>query len=292
MCIAFSMATSSQVANHVANHATPLGLRVCGLTRRYWVHRGWRKRSSVLAANDAHFEIPPGKTLALVGSSGSGKSTVARCVMRLEKPDCGEIWLGATNVAQLAADALAPFRTKIQIVFQDPASSMNSRMSAGEIIEEPLLIQRRGNRQERRNRVAQLMHEVYVSPSLIDRRPAEFSGGQRQRLAIARALALEPAILVLDEALTGLDLSTQAQIANLLIELQAARSLTYLMISHDLALVARMADTIAVMSAGRVVELGPADKIISQPVHQETRRLVTAARHSLSSKSAAQGASR
>jgi ABC-type glutathione transport system ATPase component len=281
------MAIDSQVSN-----GAPLGLCVRRLTRRYAVrHAGWGERSALLAANDVHFEIAPGKTLALVGSSGSGKSTVARCVMRLEKPDAGEIWLGETDIAHLPAAALSPFRTKIQMVFQDPGTSMNPRMSAVEIIEEPLLIQRRGNREERRKRVAKLIEEVRLLPDQMNRRASEFSGGQQQRLAIARALALEPKVLVLDEALTGLDLSTQAQIANLLLELQAAHSLTYLVISHDLALVARMADHIALMSAGTVVEQGPTRQIISQPEHQETRRLVEAASHSILSRAAAQGAS-
>jgi peptide/nickel transport system ATP-binding protein len=281
------MAIDSKVFN-----GAPLGLRVRGLTRRYAVrHAGWHKRSILVAANNVHFGIAPGKTLALVGSSGSGKSTVARCVMRLEKPDAGEIWLGETDIAQLPAAAMAPFRTKIQMVFQDPGTSMNPRMSALEIIEEPLLIQRRGNREERRSRVAELMEEVRLSRDHMNRRAAELSGGQQQRLAIARALALQPNILLLDEALTGLDLSTEAQIANLLLELQAAHSLTYLMISHDLALVARMADHIAVISAGTVVEQGPTRQLISQPEHQETRRLVKAASQSGLSRAAAQGAS-
>lgn len=281
------MGIDSQTLN-----AAPLGLRVRRLTRRYAVrHAGWHKRSTLLAANDVDFEIAPGKTLALVGSSGCGKSTVARCVMRLEKPDSGEVWLGETDIAQLPATALAPFRTKLQMVFQDPATSMNPRMSASDIIEEPLLIQRRGNREERTSRVADLMEEVRLSRDHMSRRASEFSGGQQQRLAIARALALKPNVLVLDEALTGLDLSTQAQIANLLMELQAVHSLTYLMISHDLALMGRMADHIAVMSAGTVVEQGPAIQLISQPEHQETRRLVQAASHSVLSRAAAQGAS-
>jgi ABC-type glutathione transport system ATPase component len=281
------------IDSHVSNAADPLCLRVCGLTRRYWLGGGtWRKRSPLLGANDVSFEILPGKTLALVGRSGSGKSTVARCVTRLEKPDAGEIWADNTNIARLGSRALAPFRRKIQMVFQDPATSMNPRMSAAEVIEEPLVVQHLGNSEERRYRVAQLMNEVHLSPAWLDRRTRDFSGGQRQRLAIARALALEPKLLVLDEALAGLDLSTQAQIANLLLELQAAHFLTLLLISHDMDLVARMADTIAVMGAGKIVEQGSAAQIIAQPEHQETRALLAAAKHFRSAHAAAQGASR
>lgn len=283
------MATDAQVPN--ATDA--LGLRVQGLTRRYWRSNGrWQKSSPLLAANDVSFEIGPGTTLGLVGGSGSGKSTVARCVTRLEKPEAGEIWLGDTNIAPLGSAALVPFRTKIQMVFQDPVTSMNPRMSAAEVIEEPLLIQGLGDRDERRNRVARLMNEVQLSSDGLDRRIAEFSGGQRQRLAIARGLALGPKLLVLDEALTGLDLSTEAQIANLLLQLQAAHSLTYLLISHDLGLVARMADRIAVMALGKIVEQGSAAQILSQPRREETRTLLAASKRFPTPPAAVEGASR
>lgn len=281
------------IESHLANGAGPMSLRVHGLTRRYWASgSSWRTRISVSAAADVSFEVPAGKTLALVGSSGSGKSTVARCVVRLEKPDAGEIWAGDTNIAQLGSGALAPFRSRIQMIFQDPATSMNPRMSAGEIIEEPLLIQRQGDRAQRRSRVAQLMEEVRLPSTAMGRRALEFSGGQRQRIAIARALALEPRLLVLDEAFIGLDLSTQRQVASLLSELQKSHALTFLLISHDLNLVARMADTIAVMVAGKIVEQGTVEQIISQPVHDETRTLLAANKHFPAKRAAAQGASR
>lgn len=253
-------------------------LRVHGLTKQYCVREGrWRTRTTLTAVDGVSFTITAGKTLALVGSSGSGKSTVARCVTRLERPDAGEICVGGTDIARLGNRDLVPFRTGIQMVFQDPVTSMNPRMCAAEIVEEPLSIQRRGNSEQRRNRVAELMNEVGLSANVMGRRVAEVSGGQRQRLAIARALALRPKLLVLDEALSGLDLSVQAQIANLLLELQAAHSLTYLLISHDLSLVVRMADDIAVMSAGQIVERGPAKQIVSNPAHQETKTLLAAA---------------
>jgi ABC-type glutathione transport system ATPase component len=236
----------------------------------------WRSRS-LLAVDGISFEIATGKTLAMVGSSGSGKSTVARCVTRLERPDTGEICVAGADIARLGHRELLPFRTQIQMIFQDPVTSMNPRMSAAEIIAEPLFIQRRGSSEERRSRAAELMNEVGLSANWMDRRITEFSGGQRQRLAIARALALRPKLLVLDEALSGLDLSIQAQIANLLLDLQAAHGLTYLLISHDLALVARMADSIAVMSAGKIVEQGPTRQITADPAHSETKALLVAA---------------
>src|SRR5216684_96535 len=253
-------------------------LRVCGLTKHY-VRRGGvlRKRIPIDAVSQIDFEIPAGKTLALVGSSGSGKSTVARCVTRLEAPDAGQVWLGGTDISRLGSRNLRRFRAEIQMIFQDAVTSMNPRFSAAQIIEEPLLIQQRGSKEERRSRARELMSEVGLSPNSADRSVMEFSGGQRQRLAIARAVALRPKILVLDEALSGLDLSTEAQIINLLLGLQAAHSLTYLFISHDLALVARLADTIAVISAGRIVEQGPTAQVISNPQHQETKGLLASA---------------
>src|SRR5437867_7698865 len=229
-------------------------LRVCGLTKHYVRRSGiLRGRVPVAAVQDVDFEIPPGKTLALVGSSGSGKSTVARCVSRLERPAAGQIWVGDTDISRLGNHDLRPCRSEIQMIFQDAVTSMNPRFSAAQIIEEPLLIQGRGSKEDRRTRAQEIMSEVGLAPNSADRSVMEFSGGQRQRLAIARALVLQPKLLVLDEALSGLDLSTEAQISNLLLERQAAHSLTYLFISHDMALVARLADAIAVILAGGVV---------------------------------------
>lgn len=248
----------------------------------------------VAAVSSADFEIPSGQTLALVGESGSGKSTVARCVTRLERPDAGQILVRGTDIAQLHDRDLAPFRIGMQMVFQDAVTAMNPRFSALEVIEEPLQINDRAgyggrNRKDRRDLVCALMIEVGVSPDWMRRSISHFSGGQCQRLALARALALRPQLLVLDEALSGLDLSTQAQIANLLFELQAARSLTYLLISHDLALVARMADMIAVMSEGKTVEIGPTGQIISSPKHEATKRLLTSAKTAASNLAAITG---
>ena len=263
---------------HTDPQSSTSAIRVCGLTKRYVMRNGIWRSKRVVAADSVSFEMLAGRTLALVGSSGSGKSTVARCVTRLEKPDNGEVWLGGVDIARLSARELRSFRHRIQMIFQDPSTAMNPRMTAAEVIAEPLLIQNRGTPEGRRNQAAVLMEEVALSSDWLERRITEFSGGQKQRIAIARALILQPEILVLDEALSGLDLSTQVEIAAMLRDLQVKRSLTYLLISHDLGLVARMAEWVAVMSAGRIVEQGPTPKIIADPQHVETRELVTSAR--------------
>jgi ABC-type glutathione transport system ATPase component len=259
-----------------AGTSDPSWLRVTGLCKKYVRGGLWRKRLPIAAVTCADFEIPRGQTFALVGESGSGKSTVARCVVRIERPDAGQIMVEGADIAQLSSRELLPFRSGIQMVFQDAATSMNPRFSALEVIEEPLLIHRDAIN-DRRVRARGLMIEVGLSPDWMHRSILNFSGGQRQRLALARALALRPQLLVLDEALTGLDVSTRAQIANLLLDLQAAHQLTYLFISHDLALVTRLADTIGVMASGRIVEVGPAQQILSHPNHPVTKKLLAAA---------------
>ena len=258
------------------SHTNPL-IRVENLSKHYVRGHIWKKRVPVQAIRHISFEIGTGRTLALVGASGSGKSTVARCMTRLEWPDEGHIWIDGTDVARLGSRELLPFRSKIQMIFQDAITSMNPRFSAAEIIEEPSLIQGKG-RAERREVAKKLMHDVALSPEWLDRPVMEFSGGQRQRLAIARALTLQPKLLVLDEALSGLDLSTQAQIANLLLDLQSAHSLSYLLISHEMGLVARMADDIAVMANGQIVETGSTQQILDDPKHAETKNLLASAK--------------
>ncbi|MFY9560450.1 MAG: dipeptide/oligopeptide/nickel ABC transporter ATP-binding protein [Terriglobales bacterium] len=254
-------------------------LRVSGLSKSYRRKGvGWQRSDVVVAASKVECEIFAGQTLALVGSSGSGKSTVARCVTRLEKPDAGQIWLEGTDIAQLDSRELRSLRPKVQMVFQDAATSMNPRFTAADVIEEPLRIQRQDDKSARRTRAKELLQEVGLSPQWANRSALDFSGGQRQRLAIARALALKPQLLVLDEALSGLDLSIEAQIVNLLLDLQAAHALAYLLISHDLALVARLADMIAVMANGRIVEQGPALQVMVNASHAETRALVASTR--------------
>lgn len=260
-------------------------LKVRGLSKRYVRGGLWRNRTSVMAVDGVDLELAEGKTLALVGESGSGKSTVARCVALLERPDSGQIWIDGKDVADRRSRSLESrgtrersfLRNRVQMVFQDAVTSMNPRFTAAQVVEEPLTIMA-VDVQVRREAVRTVVEEVGLSADGLERSVIEFSGGQRQRLAIARALVVRPRMLVLDEALTGLDLSTQAQIANLLLDLQAAQSLAYLLISHDLALVARMADTIAVMSGGRIVERGSPLNMMTSPKHEETRRLLAWAR--------------
>ncbi len=257
-------------------------LRVINLSKQYVRGGLWRKRVSISAAAAVSFDIARGQTLAVVGPSGSGKSTVARCITRLERPDSGHIFFEDSDIAQADSTYLLSYRSSIQIVFQDPVTSMNPRFSAREVLEEPLLLARSAlsSRPARTNRldlIRSQMAEVGLSPDWTDRSILHFSGGQLQRLALARALIVRPKLLVLDEALSGLDLSTQAQIANLLLDLQAAHTLTYLLVSHDLALVARLADVIAVMSDGRTVEVGATHQITSRPAHAVTQNLLAAA---------------
>jgi len=279
------METDPQTSNR-----RPL-LRVLGLRKQYFRQRSLlHRRNPVCAVDGVDFEISAGKTLALVGNSGSGKSTVARCVTRLETPDAGEIWIGEREISHLRSCQLRSLRTEIQMIFQDPATSINPRFCAAQVIQEPLRIQKHADREYRRQRAEELMNEVGLSPAWAERRALDFSGGQRQRLAIARALALQPKILVLDEALSALDLAIQTQILNLLLDLQASRSLAYLFISHDLTLVARVADSIAVMSAGKIVEQGLTSAILSHPNHPQTQRLLASGHLSLSNFAAAAGA--
>lgn len=265
-------------------------LRVERLSKSYVAPGRWPRRACTNAASDIDFEIQAGQTLALVGSSGSGKSTVARCITRLERPDRGHIWLDGVDIAELRRSELATVRPHIQIIFQDAITSMNPRFTADEAIAEPLRIQGK-DPSHIRSITESVMREVGLSPDWLTRSVMEFSGGQRQRLAIARALTTRPKLLVLDEAFSGLDLSIQAQIANLLLDLQAAHSLTYLLISHDLTLVAGMADTIAVMSHGRIVEQGATGKVLADPKHDETMKLVTSANAAASQLARCSGAS-
>lgn len=259
--------------------ARKLVLQVRGLSKSYRRARfGWHDAAEVVAAKNVSFEIGAGETLALVGRSGSGKSTVARCVTGIERPDAGQIHVDGAEIGRLAAGDLRALHSRFQMIFQDAATSMNPRFTAAQIIEEPLLIQRMGDKSSRRARALELMQEVGLASQWADRMATDFSGGQQQRLVIARALALQPKLLVLDEALSGLDLSTEAQIVNLLLDLQAARSLAYLLISHDLALVARVADRIAVMAHGEIVEQGSVSNLLLAAEQPETRELLASAR--------------
>ncbi len=252
-------------------------LYVRGLGKTYTQRRPFsRSEFDVRALEDVDISVPRGKTLALVGESGAGKSTLARCIALLEKPTCGEIWFECENVTGLPKRELFPLRRKVQMVFQDPTSALNPRMTASEIIAEPLVIHRVGTAAGQRETALQLMEQVGLPATWAEKRPLEFSGGQRQRLAIARALALDPCLLILDEALSSLDAKNQDLILQLLAGLQAARSLTYLHVCHELSLVERFADEVAVMRDGRIVECQPAPELFSRPQHSYTQELLAA----------------
>src|SRR6266851_1752347 len=258
------------------DNAEPL-LIVDNLEKVY-SRRGVRgTRREVMALQGVSFAIRPESTLALVGESGSGKSTLAFCLACLERPTSGRIIFKGNEITALDEEQQRAVRPQIQLVFQDPARSLNPRFSALELVSEPLLVQGRVNKREREDRARTLLAQVGLPQEKTLQRAEEFSGGQRQRLAIARALALEPKLLILDEALSALDCSVQAQIANLLLELQSSLGLTYLFITHDFAMAGHLADEIAVMERGKVVELGAADRVLSAPQHAVTRRLLLAA---------------
>lgn len=251
-------------------------LRVEKLEKRYPGAKALGFKEEVTALARVSLSISSQTTLALVGESGSGKSTLAFCLACLERPTSGKIWFGERDVTTLDEKHLRGVRPQIQLVFQDPASSLNPRLTALEIVSEPLIIQRRADKHEVGEKARVLLERVGIPQEKADKRPSEFSGGQRQRLAMARALALDPKLLILDEALSALDCSVQAQIANLLLELQSSLGLTYLFITHDFAMAAHLADEIAVMDRGRIVELGAVGKVMRTPEQEITRRLIGA----------------
>jgi peptide/nickel transport system ATP-binding protein len=246
------------------------------LEKRYKRMQEIGPQKEIVALSDVSFSIGRGSTLALVGESGSGKSTLAFCIACLEQPTSGSIKFDGNEITGLDREQLREVHPQIQLVFQDPVRSLNPRFSALEIVSEPLQVQGRLNKREREDNARTILAQVGIPQERALQRADEFSGGQRQRLAIARALALEPRLLVLDEALSALDCSVQAQIANLLMELQASLGLTYLFITHDFAMAGHLADEIAVMEQGKVVELGAADQILRAPKHETTRRLIAA----------------
>ncbi|MFZ7127760.1 MAG: ABC transporter ATP-binding protein [Desulfobacterales bacterium] len=234
-----------------------------------------RRIGNVYAVDDISFAIPAGRTLGLVGESGCGKTTVGRSVLRLYKPTSGGIWFDGIRVDSLDRKALRALRRDMQIIFQDPFESLNSRQTVGEILEEPFRIHRIGDSVERHRRIGQLLDRVGLAAGSVDRYPHEFSGGQRQRIGIARAIALNPRLLVCDEPVSALDVSIQSQILNLLIELQAEMRLTYLFIAHDLAVVKHISDRIAVMYLGKIAEIADAETLYAYPLHPYTRALIS-----------------
>jgi len=233
-------------------------------------------RPIVRAVNGVSFQVAPGETLGLVGESGCGKSTVGRTILRLQEPTSGEVRFEGQDLFALDPQALRAARRRMQIVFQDPYSSLNPRLTIGASVAEGLEIHRLVPKHQIRDRVCQLLGEVGLDADMAERYPHEFSGGQRQRIGIARALAVEPAFLVCDEPVSALDVSVQAQILNLLADLQAARGLSYLFIAHDLAVVRQVARRIAVMYLGFIVEMGTTESVIGSPRHPYTRALLSA----------------
>jgi ABC-type glutathione transport system ATPase component len=251
-------------------------LNVENLVKRYEGKRPAASQDELSALDKVSLTLFPARTLAIVGESGSGKSTLALCLACLERPTAGCIWFEGKDLVALGEKERRKVRPQIQLIFQDPANSLNPRWRVLDILTEPLRLQSKLQSGEIKKRASLLLEQVGLSMDIATRSSAELSGGQRQRLAIARSLALEPKLLILDEALSALDCSVQAQIANLLMELQTSLGLAYLFITHDLAMGAHIADEIAVMHQGRIVELGPAEKIVRHSLNEVTRRLLAA----------------
>jgi ABC-type oligopeptide transport system ATPase subunit len=236
----------------------------------------FRPASVVHAVDDVSFDVEEGETLGLAGESGSGKSTTGRCMLRLIEPTAGEVRFRGEDVLSFDHARLRAARRDMQMVFQDPYSSLNPRMRVGDIVEEPLTIHQMGSRQERGEVVRELFQRVGLDPALLERYPHEFSGGQRQRIGLARALALRPSFIIADEPVSALDVSVQAQVINLMLDLQEEFKLTYLFIAHDLRLVRQICARTAVMYLGKIVESGDTASVFANPQHPYTRALLSA----------------
>ena len=253
-------------------------LQVENLRQHFPVRGGlmMRQIGAVKAVDGVSFDIHSGETLGLVGESGCGKSTLGKSVVRLLSPTSGKVFFKGHDITHMRQGAIRPLRQDFQMVFQDPAESLDARMAVGELVAEPLVIQKMGGRVTIQKRVAELLNRVGLPENAAGKFPFEFSGGQRQRIGIARALALNPDLLVLDEPVSALDVSVQSQVMNLLLELQRDFEMSYLFIAHDLAVVKHMSDRIAVMYLGKIVELAPADEIYNNPRHAYTKALLSA----------------
>ena len=264
-------------ATPAADGVPPL-LEVRDLKKYFPIHKGVFSRvvGQVHAVDGVSFHIRQGETLGLVGESGCGKSTVGRTVLKLLEPNAGTIKLQGEDITDLDTVAMMPYRQQMQMIFQDPYASLNPRMSAADIVGEPLVIHRVGSRHERRERVAALFERVGLGPRHMYSYPHEFSGGQRQRIGIARALALNPRLIVGDEPVSALDVSIQAQIINLLMDLQDEFKLSYLFVAHDLAVVEHISHRVAVMYLGRIVETTDKKKLFEMPLHPYTEALLSA----------------
>jgi oligopeptide/dipeptide ABC transporter ATP-binding protein len=255
---------------------TPI-LDVRNISKRFTISGGLSGRAATVhAVDDVSFAIAQGETLGLVGESGCGKSTIGKMIVRLLEPNDGSILLDGTDIAHMTHRRLRPLRRKVQMVFQDPNGSLDPRQRAGDIVEEPLIVHGLGSAAERRAKVADLFARVGLRPDQMANVPSRFSGGQRQRLAIARALALNPALIVADEPVSALDVSIQAQVVNLLADIQKEFGLAYLFVAHDLGVVQHISDRVAVMYLGRIVEIGATGSVYSRPSHPYTRALMEA----------------
>ena len=252
-------------------------VEVRNLVKQFSRRNGWFARPTLVRAVDAvSFTVDEGETFGLVGESGSGKTTTGRCIIRLIEPTSGEVIFRGDNVLAYSREQMRLARRQMQIVFQDPYSSLNPRMRVRSIIEEPLVIHKMGTHEERMARVDELSRLVGLDPATLDRYPHEFSGGQRQRIGVARALALNPSFIIADEPVSALDVSIQAQVVNLLIELQQKLGLAYLFIAHDLRLVEHICRRTAVMYRGRIVEMGHTARLFDNPTHAYTKALLSA----------------
>ena len=255
-------------------------LEVSGLKKYFPISAGivfQRQVGAVRAVDGISFHVVRGETLGLVGESGCGKSTTGRTILQLYRPTEGSVKFEGQELSTMSGNELRQMRRRMQIIFQDPFASLNPRMTVGSIVSEPLQIHKiYANKRERQQYVEQLMEKVGLNPYFINRYPHEFSGGQRQRIGIARALALEPSFIVADEPISALDVSIQAQVVNLMEELQHELGLTYLFIAHDLSMVRHICDRVAVMYLGKIVELGPVDDVYDNPQHPYTQALLSA----------------
>jgi len=253
-------------------------LRARDLKMHFPVKEGILLRTSKFnkAVDGISLEIAAGETLGLVGESGCGKSTLGRCIARLYEPTSGSVEFEGTDISRLGAKKLAPYRRHIQMIFQDPMESLNSRHTVGEIVEEPLIVQNMGNSAWRTKRVRELLEIVGLPARSVTRYPFEFSGGQRQRIGIARSIALNPKLIICDEPVSALDVSIQSQILNLLVDLQKEFNLSYLFIAHDLAVVKHISDRIAIMYLGKIVETGDSESVYHNAQHPYTQSLISA----------------